>query len=508
MKEAHNFHQQHSGGHQSLTTYFYYNLNTMAFTQEMRTAGSKKGYYADIDNSSSSSSDDDASSSRSVKGYCIPSSETTVSAAASTEGASSSSSSSLPSQFYKDVQPRRRRQSRCQRHQQFKKFKNITRQTQQDATHPDIDLSLVSLLTSREHDRRQFKKLQKALRLHHRGNITLPERLQRHSSSHHKPKNTICHQVNKDAIEDESFSSSSPSSSSESDRYCNNIIQTEHEYSKALSKPPKNDRPIAVIDYGSVQFGQLGSVLDSIYKIGGVEEGGAADGDKNKRRSFGGDAFLVESHDVKSATANFSTPHQPALTVASSRSSDVAAVIASLKNPSADLKRKAHYEDCSSAKKIKFLPSTAVVHHKTDTTTLEDAVAFSPYARVLFTADFPQTVVHINAAYCALVKKGFAKPCALGHPLTTTNIERRSYEDSSKLNGESAAKIVNNDLGISTKDINYQLFPIISGDDSFCDYSRTHCSYELGDTAEEGEGDHVHRHVSHYLLQIEPVALS
>jgi hypothetical protein len=502
MKEAHNFHQQQR--RPSINYFFHYNLNTMAFTQEMRTAGSKKGYYADIDNSSSSSSDDDASSSRSVRGYCIPSSETTVSAAASTEGASySSSSSSLPSsQFYTDVQPRRRRHSRCQRHQQFKKFKNITRQTQQDATHPDIDLSLVSLLTSREHDRRQFKKLQKALRLHHRGNITLPERLQRHSSSHHKPKNTTCHQVNKDAIEDESFSSSSsPSSSSESDRYCNNIIKTDHEYSKALSKPLKNDRPIAVIDYGSVQFGQLGSVLDSIYKIGG-EEG--AD-EKSNRRSFGGDTFLVDSHDVKSA-ANFST-HQPALTVASSRSSDVAAVIASLKNPSADLKRKAHYEDCSSAKKIKFLP-TAVVHHKTDTTTLEDAVAFSPYARVLFTADFPQTVVHINAAYCALVKKGFAKPCALGHPLTTTNIERRSYEDSSKLNGEFAAKIVNNDLGISTKDINYQLFPIISGDESFCDYSRTHCSYELGETAEEGEGDHVHRHVSHYLLQIEPVALS
>eukprot|EP00986_Skeletonema_menzelii_P005588 scaffold2084_cov155-Skeletonema_menzelii.AAC.9 len=450
----------------------------MAFTRAVWLAGSKKGYYADIDNSSSSSSDDEAGSS--------PSSETTTSSAAT----STSCSSSLPSQFYEDVQPRhRRRHVRCHRH----KFKNIIRQLR-DAAHPDIDLSLVSLLTSKEHDRRQFKKLQKALQLHHRGGITLPERLQRYSSRR-KTNNTSL-QDNKNSIEDESFSSSS----SESDRYCNNFIKTEHEYSKALSKSPKNNRPIAVIDYDSAQFGQLGSVLDSIYKIGGDE--GA--NDKSKRRIFGGDIFLVDSNDVKSA-ANFSP--QPALTVASSRSSDVAAVIASLKNPSADMKkRKANNED-RTAKKIKFHPAAV---HKTDTTTLEDAVAFSPYARVLFTADFPQTVVHINAAYGTLVKKGFAEPCALGCPLTTTNIQRQSYEDSSKLNEETISKIVTNELGVTTKDINYQLFPIISGDESFCAYSRTRCSHELGKTAEEEEGkdNQVHIHVSHYLLQIEPIALS
>jgi hypothetical protein len=455
----------------------------MAFTREIWLAGSKKGYYADIDNSSSSSSEDETSSSPSSE-------ETTSSATTSTQRAPPSTSSSLSSQFYEDVQPRhRRRHVRCHRH----KFKNIIRQLQ-DATHPDIDLSLVSLLTSKEHDRRQFKKLQKVLQLHHRGGITLPQRLQRFSSR--RKSSNITPQHNTNSIEDESFSSSS----SESDR---NIIKTEHEYSKALSKTPKNDRPIAVIDYDSAQFGQLGSVLDSIYKIGGEEE---ANG-KSGRRIFGGDTFLVDSTEVKSA-ANFS-PQPSALTVASSRSSDVAAVIASLKNPSSDLKRKSNHEDIS-AKKIKFRPAVAAVH-KTDTTTLEDAVAFSPYARVLFTADFPQTVVHINAAYGTLVKKGFAKPCALGRPLTTNNIQRQSYVDSSKLNEETISKIVTDELGLTTKDINYQLFPIISGDESFRDYSLTRCSHELGKTAEEQEekdDNHVHTHVSHYLLQIEPIALS
>ena len=456
----------------------------MAFTREIWLAGSKKGYYADIDNSSSSSSEDETSST-------TPSSveTTTSSVTTSTQRAPPSSSSSLSSQFYGDVQPRhRRRHVRCHRH----KFKNIIRQLQ-DATHPDIDLSLVSLLTSKEHDRRQFKKLQKALQLHHRGGITLPQRLQRFSSR--RKSSNISPQHNTNSIEDESFSSSS----SESDR---NIIKTEHEYSKALSKTPKNNRPIAVIDYDSAQFGQLGSILDSIYKIGGEEE---ANG-KSKRRIFGGDTFLVDSTEV--SAANFS-PQPAALTVASSRSSDVAAVIASLKNPSTDLKRKANNEE-RSAKKIKFRPAVAAVH-KTDTTTLEDAVAFSPYARVLFTADFPQTVVHINAAYGTLVKKGFAKPCALGRPLITNNIQRQSYVDSSKLNEETISKIVTDELGVKTKDINYQLFPIISGDESFCDYSRTRCSHELGKTAEEQEekdDNHVHTHVSHYLLQIEPIALS
>lgn len=485
----------------------------MAFTREIWIAGSKKGYAADIDNSSSS--DDDDVSSSSVNYDCCE--EITSSADTSTQGASSSS------QFYQDVKPRRRHKqqqqhARCHRHRHKKKFKNIIRQLQGN-THPDIDLSLVSLLTSKEHDRRQFKKLQKALKLHHRGDIPLPERLQRcYSSQQKQTKNTSCHhQDNKNAIDDESFTSSSSSSSESDDRCCNSIIKTEHAYSKALSKPPKNNnnnRPIAVIDYDSVQFGQLGSVLDSIYKIGG--EAGDAD-DKSKRRScFGGDTFLVDRNDVKSA-ANFS-PQSAALTVASSRSSDVAAVIASLKNPSSstDMKRKGNHHDDRSAKKIKFHPvPAAAMHHRTDTTTtttLEDAVAFSPYARVLFTASFPQTVVHINAAYGTLVKKGFAKPCALGHPFTATNMERLSLEDSSKLNEETVSKIVTNDLGVTTKNINYQLFPIISGDESFCEYSRTHCPYELGKTAEEEEDgkddDRVHMHVSHYLLQIEPTALS
>ena len=508
----------------------------MTFTRELWLAGSRRGYYADIDNSSSSSSssssdddedDYDVSCTGGSSSYycCVSSSETTATTAAAEEASSG---------FYKDIQPRhrRRRRRRLQGHNRRSPHgrKKIIRPTPppQNVIHPDIDLSLVSLLTSKEHDRRQFKKLQKALNLRNNrgGNLTLlPERGRNASSS--------SHQDNKNAIEDESYSSSSSSpsssSSSESDnRYCNNIIKTEHEYSKALLSSPPPNRPIAVIDYGSVQFGQLGSVLDSIYKIG-------SDDNKNKSRnrrrfSIGGDttsSFLVDgssSNDIvvtssSSTTSNNFSTTQPALTVASSRSSDVAAVIASLKNPSTDtMKRKANCEEDRSSvkKKIKFLPTPAAAVHKTTvaattttTTTLEDAVAFSPYARVLFTADLPQTVVHINAAYGALVKKGLANPCALGRPLKTTN--SGGTDSSFILDEETVSKIVTDHLGISTTDINYQVFPIISaGNESFCDYTRmTHRSYELGSTAtEEGKDDNhaPHRHVSHYLLQIEPVA--
>ena len=164
--------------------------------------------------------------------------------------------------------------------------------------------------------------------------------------------------------------------------------------------------------------------------------------------------------------------------------------------------------------------------------------------RVLFTAGFPHTVVHVNAAYGTLVKKGLAKPCALGHPMTTTNSIGNSNNNSSSSSNnddwnrsnieademtklkedETVSKIITNHLGISKEGINYHLFPIISDDESFCDFVRSYqkhdssthpCFNEFGKSTtggyQDGEGDRQraashHSHVSHYLLQIEPVA--
>lgn len=352
---------------------------TTSFTRrELWLAGSRRGYYGDIDDSSSSDDDGNFSSSGSSGSTNRSFDSNDTVAAGNTE------SSSLTFEFYKDVQPRRRQRRRRSRGHPINKARQKHQQTV--IPHPDIDLSLVSLLTSTEHDRRQMKKLQRAaLRLHRMGRMTLPESLQRRYSSCLTANNaTACHQgiSYSNAIEDESYSSSSSSSSSEGSdtKYCNRIIRTEHEYSKALSSRSPKNRPLAVIDYGSVQFGQLGSVLDSIYKIG-------IDNDKkvddSSSRTIGKEVEtigLVDSNGaVVKSTAVTTTTQSPALmTVASSRSSEVAAVIASLKNPSANsAKRKASdlKDRSGDVKKIKLLS------RKIKLLSLEDAVAFSPYAR-------------------------------------------------------------------------------------------------------------------------------
>jgi hypothetical protein len=140
--------------------------------------------------------------------------------------------------------------------------------------------------------------------------------------------------------------------------------------------------------------------------------------------------------------------------------------------------------------------------------------------RVLFTAEFPHTVVYVNAAYGTLAKQGLANPCALGYPLITTNASSSSMDwigvEEEISQTKDVSKILTNHLGISKENINHRLFPIVSDDESFCDFARSyhhqmhndsshHRSYEVKGMT-EGEDHRVHFHVSHYLLQIEPVA--
>lgn len=142
--------------------------------------------------------------------------------------------------------------------------------------------------------------------------------------------------------------------------------------------------------------------------------------------------------------------------------------------------------------------------------------------RVLFTAEFPHTVVHVNAAYGTLVKKGLASPCALGRPMTTANgignsSSTTTHQEMSTLKEETVSKIITNHLGISKESISYHLFPVISDDKSFCNFVRSYQKHdysthpflknEFGKTEEhEDRYSAKHSHVSHYLLQIEPVA--
>jgi hypothetical protein len=218
------------------------------------------------------------------------------------------------------------------------------------------------------------------------------------------------------------------------------------------------------------------------------------------------------------------------MTVAGSRSSEVSAVIASLKNPTANntMKRKVNNnvdEDRTTdgVKKLKLASSRrpdSETSPRGNLLSLEDAVAFSPYARVLFTAEFPHTVVHVNAAYGTLVKKELASPCALGRLMTTANgigNSSSTHQEMSTLKEETVSKLITNHLGISKESISYHLFPVISDDKSFCNFVRSYQKHdysthpflknEFGKTEEhEDRYSAKHSHVSHYLLQIEPVA--
>lgn len=131
-------------------------------------------------------------------------------------------------------------------------------------------------------------------------------------------------------------------------------------------------------------------------------------------------------------------------------------------------------------------------------------------------------MVHVNAAYGTLVKKGLASPCALGRPMTTTaNIIGNSsstHQEMSNLKEETVSKIITNQLGISKESITYHLFPVISDDKSFCNFVRSYQKHdysthhpflenEFGKTEEhEDRYSAKHSYVSHYLLQIGHVA--
>lgn len=119
---------------------------------------------------------------------------------------------------------------------------------------------------------------------------------------------------------------------------------------------------------------------------------------------------------------------QPALfSVASSRrSSEVEAVIASLKNETRTTTPSSSYYSLEGPDHKRLKIAEKDVDAPTTTlermdqlllpTTLEDAISFSPFARVLFCAHAPHTIVHTNAAYITLAQKASlvddaTKPC-------------------------------------------------------------------------------------------------
>jgi len=332
--------------------------------------GSRRGYYADIDDFPACSGEDDA-----------------------IDAANTMSSSQIC--FYSHVRPRRRE----------KKNKPGTRRINKRAahhrlstsnTHPDIDLSLVSLLTSNEYDRR--------FGLHPFASPlpTSSESNDNSSSSESRPG-----QVN------------------------DNIIKKGKKHNSLASSCP-----FAVIDYGSVELDMSGSLLDSIYKIGGrgsssgllfggrrlsLNDASTSNSKKYDNKAAGGSQTRIIKQGF---AANAAALLNSSYSVASSRSSEVEAVIASLKNVSSSKRNLPSYSmESQEHKKRKNARDPSARRVENLPITLENAISFSPFARVLICAKAPHNVVHINAAYSELVQQGRAKPYIVGESLSPNSNE-------------------------------------------------------------------------------------
>jgi hypothetical protein len=285
--------------------------------QKMR--GSRKGYNADIDDTSARLEEDEVS-----VGGC------------SVERVN----------FYSHVVPRRRHKNK--------------RRSIAPSAHPDIDLSMVSHLSSKELERG-------FLAFGSSTSATLPSL-----------------GINTD--------DSSSSGNSQVD-YKTIEIETKLTYPVA--------RPLAVVDYGSIELDMSGSLLDSIYKVDASGHGrGGSKGlviggmqfsfnNESKTKTYDevGKSRSRACGTAERAYSATSIMNPEAFPAASRRSAEVASVIASLKSVAAvklstimtphldrlDKKQKitnAHIKKSVSIPIVVKLP-----------TTLEAAISFSPFAR-------------------------------------------------------------------------------------------------------------------------------
>ncbi|KAL9181929.1 hypothetical protein ACHAXT_012272 [Thalassiosira profunda] len=380
--------------------------------------------------------------------------------------------------FYSHVRPRRRRR--------------VGRDSSSAAaatpgTDPEIDLSLVSLLSSKELDRR-------------------------FGVDNYESSSPSTSPSSSDAANDSSSGSESPSG-----RVSEAIIKKDKGRGALASS-----RPLAVVDYGSIELDMSGSLLDSIYKIGGSGGGGSGD------LIIGGRRYSLNDNDRKGNEAN------PAMSVASSRSPEVESVIASLKNMSRATRAPSYLEGPEPKKRK---PSALPVVDKLSTS-LEECLSFSPFARVLFCAQHPYTVVHNNAAYSALAQQGLLLPCSVGDSFASS--ERRGEESPEEHIARAAAEHVaafspGHNFNADASSIHSRrqsgvvgthrvhIFPVVSNDEACSQfvrsYKRNHlqrCSARdpstvsskgLQDPKESQAGKKrktCTQYRSHYLLQIEP----
>jgi len=286
------------------------------------TKGSKKGYYGDLEE---------------VDGPCQSSDDESIAISSARDNTKSQHN------FYSNIKPKRC----CNRKRQRIKTTTST------IHHPDIDVSLVAILSSKEADR-----------------------FNNHYSFHGQSV----------LSKSSTSSSSSECSGTSSDNTQEKITSCEHIKKKA--------NPIAVVDYGSIHLNMDGSLLDSIYNIGDSNHhGGSTSRSRSKDLFFGGRKFsalpkdntnkgmpAIEEDDkatlnkeIEDSTIETNRPISVITgSVLHQRTNEVSAIIASLKC-NTDKKPKTRTNE-KEEERAEYLMSTTP-------TTLEDAISFSPFAR-------------------------------------------------------------------------------------------------------------------------------
>ena len=258
--------------------------------------GSRRGYNADIEEE-----DDEGSAAR------VTSSSTSVDT--SIRADTGSDEQRVRNTFYSHVVPKRRRKKI--RHSSNYSYISRGSSSNNNSKHqPAIDMSLVSLLTSKELDTRK--------------------------RSHHS------HSDDDD---------SSTSGSSQVIDYKTIVNETKQAYSFVT------DGPLVVIDYGSIELGS-GSLLDSIYKMSNDTSAGAVTSTRQHGSS---------SKDVIIGRRRFS------LNTKKMNQTDAAARCGS----SANLLNSGSFNQSTELASL-HSPIPLFVNVST---TLEAAIAFSPYAR-------------------------------------------------------------------------------------------------------------------------------
>lgn len=152
--------------------------------------------------------------------------------------------------------------------------------------------------------------------------------------------------------------------------------------------------------------------------------------------------------------------------------------------------------------------------------------------RVLFCAQDPYTIVHINAAYSTLVQKGIAKPCTIGESFSinqTSNLG--TQEDLISKAVADHVNVASSNSPSSDQLRHVRIFPVMSNDETCSQlvrsYEKNHSHFRRMDspndleactTSNDGSSmpcskcrkrrlsDRCTQYRSHYLLQIEPCA--